>query len=398
MTEGGIRMDVKTAHASHTALDPIIAGRLLSCDQLVRAWLHAKASRSDETRRAYEQSVIDFRRFLAPLDLDAADPRRVRERSASSRVVDGKVQSDDGGGWAADAGTSSAAELVAERSEDAAVAIALAAQSWAARGAPAPTTHNRRLAVISSFYSYCLRQGLLRGPHPLQRVERRRVQDYAHARALDRAEVAAHLAAIPRGTPQGQRDYALLLLALHTGRRAAELAALRCGDLRISARAIVVHWPHLKGGKTLDDALPLHGKHRAPGTALRQWLRTCYGSGPYLAEAPVWPSSSRNDSRGKGISPRSIANLCEKWLGMSQVHALRHTFAKAMEEAGATGSEIQARLGHTSLAVTGRYLARLSHSENRHLGMLSSLYGVASEDEDEEDSEQPQMPATQGDT
>ena len=375
-------MDVKTGHTAQTTLGPIVAGRLLSCDQLVRAWLHAKASRSEETHRAYEHTVTDFRHFLAPLDLDAADPRRVRERIASSSGVDGTAQREDG------------AELVAERSEDAAVAIALAAQSWAARDAPAPTTHNRRLAVISSFYSYCLRQGLLRGPHPLQRVERRRVQDYAHARALDRAELATHLAAIPRGTPEGQRDYALLLLALHTGRRAAELAALRCGDLRISARAIVVHWPFLKGGKTLDDALPLHGEHRAPATALRQWLRTCYGSGPYLAEAPVWPSSSRNDSRGKGISPRSIANLCEKWLGMSQVHALRHTFAKAMEEAGATGSEIQARLGHTSLAVTGRYLARLSQSENRHLGSLSSLYGLATDDEDEEDDESTQ--GTQG--
>lgn len=380
-------MDIETTRASHGALDPIVIGRLLTCDQLVQAWLHAKASHSDETHRAYEQNIADFRRFLAPLDLDAADPRRVRMRIANTPVVDENAQRNGRGGAGRDTEVTRTAELIAERSEDAAVAIALAAQGWAARGAPAPTTHNRRLAVISSFYSYCLRQGLLRGPHPLQRVERRRVQDYAHARALDRAELAAHLAAIPRETPQGQRDYALLLLALHTGRRAAELAALRCGDLHISSRAIVIHWPHLKGGKTLDDALPLSGEHRAPATALRQWLRTCYGSGPYLAEAPVWPSSSRNDSRGKGISPRSIANLCEKWLGMSQVHALRHTFAKAMEEAGATGSEIQARLGHTSLAVTGRYLARLSQSENRHLASLSSLYGLAVDDDDDDDDD-----------
>lgn len=378
-------MGIEKTWATQTALDPILAGHLLSCNQLVRAWLHAKASRSDETHRAYEQSIDDFRRFLLPLDLDAADPRQVRARIAASSREYEAAQSSSGDGSPHHAATTSPAELIAEGSEDAAAAIALAAQTWAARGAPAPTTHNRRLAVISSFYSYCLRQGLLRGPHPLQRVERRRVQDYAHARALDRAELASHLAAIPRDTPQGQRDYALLLLALHTGRRAAELAALRCGHLHVSSRTIVIHWPHLKGGKTLDDALPLQGAHRAPGTALRQWLRMCYGSGPYLAEAPVWPSGSRNGSRGGAISARSIANLCEKWLGMSQVHALRHTFAKTMEEAGATSSEIQARLGHTSLAVTGRYLARLSHSENRHLGSLSSLYGLAADDEESED-------------
>lgn len=349
------------------------AGRILTCDQLVRAWLHAKASRSPETLRAYAQNMADFRATLHPLDVDAADPRRLRSRLASAPRPADPVQPDE---------PRTQAEMIAELSEDAAAAIALAAQAWAANGAPASTTHNRRLAVISSFYSYCLRQGILRGPHPLQRVERRRVQDYAHARALDRRELAQHLRAIPRDTPQGQRDYALLMIALHTGRRAAEIASLRCRDLRISSREILIRWPHLKGGKTLDDALPLQGPHRTPGAALHHWLHSCYGRGPYLADAPVWPSFSRNGSHGRPISPRSIANLCEKWLGMSQVHALRHTFARTMEEAGATTSEIQARLGHTSLAVTGRYLARLAHSENRHLGALSSLYGLPEDDSD----------------
>lgn len=37
---------------------------------------------------------------------------------------------------------------------------------------------------------------------------------------------------------------------------------------------------------------------------------------------------------------------------------------------------MQARLGHTTLAVTGRYLAQLHVSDNRHLGDLSRFYGV----------------------
>ena len=65
-----------------------------------------------------------------------------------------------------------------------------------------------------------------------------------------------------------------------------------------------------------------------------------------------------------------------KRLLKSQVHALRHPFAKTMEEAGAKVSEIQSRLGHTSLAVTGHYLARLNQSKNRHVGDLSRLYGL----------------------
>lgn len=213
---------------------------------------------------------------------------------------------------------------------------------------------NRRLAIVNSVYSYALRQELLSSPHPLQRLERRLVQPYAQARALDLADIATRLATIPRETAEGLRDDTLLVLALHTGRRAMELASLRCGHLHVTTRAITVHWPRLKGGKTLDDTLPLTGPHRMPGKTLRHWLQSCYGTGPYLPEAPLWSSFSRNGSQGRAISPRSIAHLCEKWQGMAQVHALRHTFAKTMEDAGAKVSDMQARLGHTSLAVTGR--------------------------------------------
>ena len=49
------------------------------------------------------------------------------------------------------------------------------------------------------------------------------------------------------------------------------------------------------------------------------------------------------------------------------MHALRHTFAKAMEDSGAKVSKIQARLGHSILATMGRYLAALI---NRNLPVV----------------------------
>jgi integrase len=52
-------------------------------------------------------------------------------------------------------------------------------------------------------------------------------------------------------------------------------------------------------------------------------------------------------------------------------------FARAMEDAGAKVSEIQARLGHASLATTGRYLAALTSSENPYAASLEELYGVS---------------------
>ncbi|MEI7769504.1 MAG: tyrosine-type recombinase/integrase [Chloroflexales bacterium] len=57
-------------------------------------------------------------------------------------------------------------------------------------------------------------------------------------------------------------------------------------------------------------------------------------------------------------------------------HALRHSFAQAMEmeRAGATVSMIQARLGHRNLATTGRYLTQLSRAENAHVDALARLF------------------------
>jgi integrase len=46
---------------------------------------------------------------------------------------------------------------------------------------------------------------------------------------------------------------------------------------------------------------------------------------------------------------------------------------RALEDAGAKVSEIQARLGHESLATTGRYLAALRADENPHADALAAL-------------------------
>lgn len=92
---------------------------------------------------------------------------------------------------------------------------------------------------------------------------------------------------------------------------------------------------------------------------------------------PIWISLAvRNGTFGRPLSLRAIATICEQRMGTSKVHALRHTFARGLEDAGAKVSEIQARLGHEDLGTTGRYLAQLQQGENRHLGRLSALYGL----------------------
>ena len=266
----------------------------------IAAWLHAKHGRSGsaETLAAYSRTIQEFRALLHArgLDLDAADPRRVRTAASA----DGSVL------YGTEGERLSSMHPTKEQTEDLAstriTAIATLAQAYAARpgrhggsrgsrrvdhGPPmnaqtelivahptaprqrparpvSPATFNRQLAVLSSFYNYTLKQGLLRGENPIARVERRHVESYGGAEPLDYEDLDARLGAIDRATPAGLRDYALLLLGLHTGRRLAELAGMRREHVTVRRGArghITLVWPHVKGGKRAQVRLPLQGAH-----------------------------------------------------------------------------------------------------------------------------------------
>lgn len=300
------------------------------------AWLHEKRGRSDsaKTERAYSSTFDAFRAALRSQQLDiTSDGRKV----------------------------------------------ALVAQAWAATprerdGRPvSAATFNQRLAILSSFYVFARRRELLRLDNPIDTVSRRTVQDYASARPLEYDNVAERLAAIDKTTPAGLRDYALLALALQTGRRLSELAALQWGDVYLSNGRATVTWRRCKGGKVMHDTLP-----PAILDALLAWLAAAYGAelGSLPHEAPLWLSLARNGTRGHALTLQAIADICQKRLGVSKVHALRHTFAHAMEHVGAKVSDIQARLGHNSLDTTGRYLAALRSADNAHADDLAALFGV----------------------
>lgn len=301
------------------------------------AWWSAKSKRtgSIKTAEAYRTTMLSFRQELHrhSLDLDAPAP-----------------------------------------------IIATLAQQWADtrasdRDAPVePTTYNQRLAIISSFYGYARKQGLFSGENPISRVERRPAQGYASSYALEYDEVKTRLAQVDRTTLAGKRDYAVLAVFLQTGRRLSEVNALQRRDLRFSHNGsrLTLHFRRTKGGKAMSDMLP------APvSRAVLEWLATFYKIEPSKLgeDMPIWVSLSPRNY-GKPVSIQTLADICEKHLGISKVHTLRHTFARAMEDSGAKVSDIQARLGHTSLATTGRYLAALRQADNPQADALSKIFGI----------------------
>lgn len=260
-------------------------------------------------------------------------------------------------------------------------AVATVAQAWAVRGETtdlAAVTHNKRLAIISSFYTFARRRGLLNIDNPISRVDRRPVQQYAKADALTIEDVRAGLEAIDRSELAGKRDYVVLSVALITGRRLGEVAGLRWGDVRLGRDNGVTLQFKAKGAKLMRDALP-----RPVARTLLEYLQAVYEREPrnLPADAPLWVSLSRQN-RGAALHANWLERIARRRLAVN-FHTLRHTFARTLEDAGAKVSDIQARLGHESLATTGRYLAALRRAENPLAGKLAAMFGMEDTEADE---------------
>lgn len=309
---------------------------------LIGGWLQAKRRRSGsaKTEQVYRAIITHFRNDLLKIGLD--------------------LDSDEG-------------------------LVMLAAQGWSSQPWPVDNpkrayklpevgraTINQRLAVLSSFYTYAMRQPGGLKSNPILKVERTKVRPYSSAKALDPLKVRDDLAAISRETLDGQRDYCLLTIALTTGRRVGEMAALVWRDVeRQRDGSVILQFPHAKGGKHLSDLLAV-----AISRALLAYLGALYADLNTLRpDAPLWPDMARN-SRGTALTVHSLERISLRWLGTSIFHRTRHTFAHQMQKAGAAETEIKARMAQESLDTLHIYLAELGRAENPYAERLADIYGV----------------------
>lgn len=320
----------------------VASGQSSPLDLAISVWLYEKGKRSDSSKTAatYRETLEDYRAALRRVGLD----------------LDSTEEGDD------------------QKLAMVATLFADARDSHESRAPGTPVanaTFNQRLAILSSFYTFARRRRFLHMDNPIEQIDRRPTQAYHSARPLDTREVTHRFAAMERETLAGCRDYALLAVALYTGRRLAELASLTWKRVELRSGQVTLIFD-AKGGKTLYDKLS-----RPVSEALMRWLYRWYGAeiGRLSPDAPLWVALEAN-THGRKLSARSIANICRKHMGTSKVHALRHTFAHGMEAVGAPVSEIQARLGHANLATTGRYLAALRSDENSHGDELTALFGL----------------------
>lgn len=160
------------------------------------------------------------------------------------------------------------------------------------------------------------------------------------------------LAAPDLATWSGRRDRGLILLAVQTGLRAAELTGLRCEDIVFGAGAHV----RCEGKGRKRRCTPLR---KDTVRALREWLRERGGQ----PSDPLFPTM-----RGTALSHDALQDLLDKHLAVARrrcpslarkrvtPHVLRHTLAMDLLHHGADQTVIALWLGHESPETTAIYL------------------------------------------
>jgi integrase/recombinase XerC len=215
----------------------------------------------------------------------------------------------------------------------------------------------RRLAALRTFARYLVREELLpEDPTALVGAPRRERSLPAHLRP---EEIDRLLAAPDTTNVAGRRDRAILEIFYASGLRLSELADLDLEDVNVSGRVLRVRG---KGGK--ERLVPFN---RPAAGALRAMTADRMGGRARPAAGATRRRHGRRrdplflNLRGGRLTTRSIDRIVRKYVRAAALaqgispHALRHTFATHLLQAGADLRAIQELLGHARLSTTERY-------------------------------------------
>ncbi|NPV70424.1 MAG: tyrosine-type recombinase/integrase [Firmicutes bacterium] len=210
----------------------------------------------------------------------------------------------------------------------------------------APSTYNKRLQVLKTFFSWCVSEGYLPAD-PIHGVKRRREGETPRAAGED---ALRRLLSVPdRATFTGLRDYALLLLALDTGIRPKEACSLK------------IHHFNLRG---LEATVPREAAKTRVSRTLPISLVTAEAVKKLIAARhPSWderiPVFCTEDGRfmTHNAWDRRL-QLYSKAAGVKvRPYDLRHSFALMFLRNGGNAFSLQKTLGHASMTMTKRYVA-----------------------------------------
>lgn len=225
-------------------------------------------------------------------------------------------------------------------------------EKWLGSMSCASATVRLRLSTVKGFFQWCVIEGFARVDPTLG------IRGPKKTRSVPRGLADEDAALVVKGAADA-RERLILVLMLEEGLRAGGVAGLQLGDIDFRNETIVVTE---KGGhsrilpltptcrRAIEDYLVVRG--RSAGPLLLTYQR----------------SYAQHDD---GLSARYIARVASaaiKRAGIAESgHALRHSFAHGLIDAGATIRELQDALGHASIATTQVYMAHAQTTQLRGL-------------------------------
>lgn len=217
----------------------------------------------------------------------------------------------------------------------------------------------RRLAGIRALAKYLVREGLL-DDDPTQLVGAPRKEQHLPTH-LDLSQMDRLLAVCDLSTPAGRRDQAILELFYASGLRLSELVGLDLEDINLSGRMARVLG---KGGK--ERLVPFNASTAAAIRRMLDDTRQLTEDSSRRAAARAGRTGRVRHAlflslQGRRLTVRSVDRIVRDAArragipGTVSPHALRHTFATHLLQAGADLRAIQELLGHARLGTTQRY-------------------------------------------
>jgi len=208
----------------------------------------------------------------------------------------------------------------------------------------------RHLSTLRSFFRWACREGHL-DRNPAKGLPAPRTPKTL-PRALTLPDTTA-LLEVDDDTGFPERERALFELLYATGLRVSEAAALDLEDVDLAARMLRAQ------GKGRKERIVPFGEEAEE--ALRAYLpvraaRRSAGAAGVGTDEPMFVNA-----RGGRLTTRSMARVLKRRLRAAGLpeeispHALRHTFATHLLQAGADLRAIQELLGHASLSTTQKY-------------------------------------------
>jgi integrase/recombinase XerD len=241
-----------------------------------------------------------------------------------------------------------------------------------------PSTINRKLTSLRSFFKRCVAIGLIdRNPASPELVRGYKTPQTSMGKAVDTEkieemiEIAYEAIERPhcdlRTRVKAARDSALIILLVYTGMRRSEAANLKWSDIQREGEHTVAvlrdtksgHEQRVKLSHRVCESLDTLLNYYRESMSEHPFERSSDGPVRSLGFDYVFVGMSRANNWGGRIRPEAVSSIIQ-WYGKKvgikiTAHSLRHTCATLALEGGATIQKVQSHLRHATVNTTMRY-------------------------------------------